>query len=96
MWLVHLSGMTEGEKEEARVAKDNLAQEQGEDQVEEEVVSDDDEAGRRQYKKSNQFKTHLKSSQVPGFDLLPSLLHAFHVNAIITVHLQKIGLEEES
>lgn len=56
--------MTEGEKEEARAAKENLAQEQGEDKVEEEVVSDDDEAGRRQYKKSNQFKTHLKSSQV--------------------------------
>lgn len=59
--------MTEGEKEEARAAKENLAQEQGEDKVEEEVVSDDDEAGRRQYKKSNQFKTHLKSSQVPLF-----------------------------
>lgn len=59
--------MTEGEKEEARAAKENLAQEQGEDKVEEEIVSDDDEAGRRQYKKSNQFKTHLKSSQVPLF-----------------------------
>ena len=90
------TGMTEGEKEEARVAKDNLAQEQGEDQVEEEVVSDDDEAGRRQYKKSNQFKTHLKSSQVPVSDLLLFPLHALPVNAMCTVHLQTPGLEEGS
>ncbi len=55
--------MTEQEKEEERVAKENLAQEQGEDEYQE-VASDDDEAGRKQYKKSNQFKTHLKSSQV--------------------------------
>lgn len=64
-------GMSEGKKEEGRAAKENLAHEQGEDKVEEEVVSDDVEDDRRHYKKSNQSKTHLKSSQVCLFTRSP-------------------------